>query len=62
LENLDLEVQAQKLDVPVYLLEGRFDHNANAVLAERWFNRLQSPYKELIWFEHSSHSPMVFEL
>jgi len=44
------------------LLEGCFDHNANAVLAERWFNQLQAPYKELIWFEHSSHSPMIFKM
>jgi len=62
LANLDLEAQAPKLDVPVYLFEGRFDHNANAVLAERWFNQLQAPHKELIWFEHSSHSPMISEM
>lgn len=61
LANLDLEAEAQSLEVPVYLLEGRFDHNANAVLAERWFNQLQAPHKELIWFEHSSHSPMISE-
>jgi pimeloyl-ACP methyl ester carboxylesterase len=61
LRNLDLEAQAQKLDVPVYLMLGRFDHNANAILAERWFNRLQAPRKDLIWFEHSSHAPMIFE-
>jgi pimeloyl-ACP methyl ester carboxylesterase len=61
LADLDLEAQAQTLDVPVYLLEGRFDHNANAVLAERWFNQLQAPHKELIWFEKSSHSPMISE-
>lgn len=62
LKDLDLEAQAKTLDVPVYLLEGRFDHNANAVLAERWFNQLQAPHKELIWFEHSSHSPMISEM
>ena len=44
------------------LLKTRFDHNANAALAERWFNQLQAPHKELIWFEHSSHSPMISEM
>lgn len=62
LGDLDLEAQAPRLDVPVYLLEGRFDHNANAVLVKRWFDGLHAPYKELIWFEHSSHSPMISEM
>lgn len=61
LSDLDFDTQAQQLNVPVFLMEGRFDHNANTVLAQRWFDKLQAPYKEWIWFEHSHHSPCFSE-
>jgi proline iminopeptidase len=50
-----------KLDLPVYLIEGRFDHNASSQIAERWFNKLQAPGKQFIWFEHWGHPPYDFE-
>jgi pimeloyl-ACP methyl ester carboxylesterase len=55
LQRLDFMTQANKLDVPVYLLVGRADVNAMASLTEQYFNLLQSPHKELIWFK-SGHS------
>jgi pimeloyl-ACP methyl ester carboxylesterase len=61
LRDLDFETQATKLDVPVYLMIGRHDYNSNWVLAERWFNQLQAPQKELIWFANSGHSPCYYE-
>jgi pimeloyl-ACP methyl ester carboxylesterase len=55
LRGLDFTTQAAKLDVPVYILAGRADVNAMASLAERYYNVLQAPRKELIWFK-SGHS------
>jgi pimeloyl-ACP methyl ester carboxylesterase len=55
LRDLDFMQSAAKLDVPVYLLVGRADVNAMASLAERYYNVLQAPQKELIWFK-SGHS------
>jgi pimeloyl-ACP methyl ester carboxylesterase len=57
----DLRKQAVKIDVPVYFLEGRYDVNAPTVLVEEYFKLLQAPHNELIWFEHSGHSPWINE-
>lgn len=58
---VDLRQQAANLETPVYLLEGRHDVNAPPELAESYLQTLQAPHKELIWFEHSGHSPWVEE-
>ena len=52
---IDLRVQAPEIKVPVYFLEGRYDYEAPAVLAERYLQQLRAPRKELIWFERSAH-------
>jgi pimeloyl-ACP methyl ester carboxylesterase len=41
--------------VPVYFLEGRHDHEAPSVLAERYHQALRAPSKTLVWFEDSAH-------
>lgn len=50
-----------RLDVPVYITQGRHDLNAPSALARAWFDQLEAPYKEWIWFEQSAHSPIVEE-
>ncbi len=57
LDNVDLETQSTKFEVPVFFAEGRYDLNAMTVLAERYFNVLDAPQKQLVWFEHSGHNP-----
>jgi pimeloyl-ACP methyl ester carboxylesterase len=59
--NVDFREQATQLEVPVYFLLGRHDVNAPPVLAEQYFNMLEAPHKELVWFEHSGHNPWVTE-
>jgi pimeloyl-ACP methyl ester carboxylesterase len=59
--SVDLREQAPRLEVPVYFLEGRHDVNAPPEFAEDYLQRLEAPHKELIWFEHSGHSPWVDE-
>jgi pimeloyl-ACP methyl ester carboxylesterase len=58
---VDLREEAASLEVPVYLLEGRHDVNAPPALAEDYIQGLEAPHKEIIWFEHSGHSPWVEE-
>lgn len=58
---VDLRTQATQLEVPVYFLLGRHDVNAPPVLAEEYYELLNAPHKELIWFEHSGHNPWVTE-
>jgi proline iminopeptidase len=42
-----------KFAVPLILLEGRHDRNANSEVASAWFNTVKAPEKQLVWFEHS---------
>jgi pimeloyl-ACP methyl ester carboxylesterase len=43
--------------VPVFLLSGRQDHQSEASLAWRYFQRLSAPRKAFVWFEESAHNP-----
>lgn len=58
---VDLREQVPRLEVPVTFLEGRHDVNAPPYLVEDYLQRLEAPRIELIWFEHSGHSPWVEE-
>jgi pimeloyl-ACP methyl ester carboxylesterase len=59
--DIDFREQAPRLEVPVYFLTGRHDVNAPPALIEEYYELLDAPHKELIWFEHSGHSPWVSE-
>jgi hypothetical protein len=37
------------------------DGNAMSILVERYFELLQTPYKEPVWLERSAHSPCFEE-
>jgi pimeloyl-ACP methyl ester carboxylesterase len=58
---VDFRTQATKLEVPVYFLIGRHDINAPTALVEQYFAVLDAPHKEIVWFEHSGHTPWVSE-
>jgi pimeloyl-ACP methyl ester carboxylesterase len=58
---VDFRQQAPKLDVPVYFLIGRHDINAPVTLTEEYYELLDAPHKEIVWFEHSGHTPWVHE-
>lgn len=57
----DLFQIAPSLAVPVYLTEGRHDQNTPIPIARHWFESLEAPHKEWIWFEESAHSPIKEE-
>lgn len=59
--DVDFRTQATELGAPMYFLIGRHDVNAPPVLAEQYFEVLNAPHKELIWFERSGHNPWVTE-
>lgn len=54
----DFAASMPRLEVPVYLTIGRHDSNTPPELAKRWFDALEAPKKEWIWFEESAHSPI----
>ena len=51
----------KKIEVPVYLFLGKHDYSVPFELAVRYFNKLDAPYKEIIWFENSGHYPNLEE-
>lgn len=57
LYNINFRKSATKLEVPMYFLLGRHDLNAPTYLAEEYYQLLNAPKKELLWFEHSGHAP-----
>jgi pimeloyl-ACP methyl ester carboxylesterase len=59
--DVDFRKQATRLDVPVYFLIGRHDVNAPPALVEAYYELLDAPHKELVWFEHSGHTPWTSE-
>lgn len=58
---VDFRKQATRLNVPVYFLIGRHDINAPTVFVEQYYAVLEAPHKEIVWFEHSGHTPWVSE-
>ena len=46
---------------PLFLFEGRHDFNANSEVAWEWFEKVQAPEKQFVWFEDSGHMPMTEE-
>ncbi len=57
----DLRRDYNSLDVPVYFFLGRHDINAPTTLAEEYYEILDCPKKEIVWFEHSGHNPWINE-
>jgi proline iminopeptidase len=61
LQGIDFRHTATRLEVPVYVMEGRHELSCRRSLAVDWFSRLQAPSKRLIWFQHSGHNPQFEE-
>jgi pimeloyl-ACP methyl ester carboxylesterase len=58
---VDLFESVPEMKVPVFLMEGRHDHECPSEIAERYFSALRAPGKELIWFDRSAHLPNAEE-
>jgi pimeloyl-ACP methyl ester carboxylesterase len=61
LMKIDLKKQALCLKVPVYFVLGKHDYESPFMIAEEYFDLLNAPSKELIWFENSAHFPNIEE-
>jgi pimeloyl-ACP methyl ester carboxylesterase len=56
-----LDRQVLEVSVPVFFFLGRHDLNTPSDQAAEYFDRLQAPLKELVWFEESAHFPFWTE-
>jgi proline iminopeptidase len=53
----DIDDRLMTFEVPIVFMLGRHDWQVPAVLAARYFERIQAPAKRLVWFEQSAHNP-----
>ncbi|MEH7095349.1 alpha/beta fold hydrolase [Neobacillus vireti] len=44
-----------QLAIPVYIFAGKHDYQTPSELALEYFNNIDCPHKEFIWFDHSAH-------
>lgn len=51
----------RKAEVPIVMLLGRHDYTTPSDITARWMEKLSAPKKQTVWFEHSSHLPMIEE-
>lgn len=50
-----------KLSLPVFFFTGRHDYETPSALVADYFNLLDAPEKDLVWFENSAHFPFYEE-
>lgn len=50
-----------QLEIPVYFVLGKKDLITPTSLVEEYFDKLETPKKELIWFEDMGHSPHIYD-
>lgn len=53
----NLRETTKTMNLPIYLVSGPNDWHTPYPLVKEWFELLEAPKKELIWFENSGHSP-----
>ena len=54
---VDLDDTLIRFETPIVFMLGRHDWQVPSVLAARYFERIDGPFKRLIWFEQSAHNP-----
>ena len=43
---------------PAMVWQGAHDNNTPSALVQAYYDAIEAPDKELIWFEHSAHGPL----
>jgi len=61
LATTDLVRTMPRLDVPIVMVQGRLDQVAPGEAAQRFYDSLTAPSKQLVWFERSAHTPHLEE-
>jgi proline iminopeptidase len=54
-------LDVNRMEVPVIMLLGRHDITTPSPIVANWMDKLSAPSKRTVWFEHSSHLPMIEE-
>ncbi len=57
LRDTDFRRDVPRLQVPVYVVEGRHEASGRSTPAREWFEMLRAPRKQWVLFERSGHTP-----
>jgi len=57
LAGTDLVAAVPRLEIPLVMAQGRLDQVAPGRAAQRFYDSLTAPSKQLVWFEKSAHTP-----
>jgi pimeloyl-ACP methyl ester carboxylesterase len=52
-----LDRDCPRFEVPIFFFLGRYDMQVAAPVSAAYFDTLEAPHKQLLWFEGSAHSP-----
>jgi pimeloyl-ACP methyl ester carboxylesterase len=58
---LDFEKDITKLEIPIFVVNARYDYTCVASITERWYQQLEAPVKDLLWLENSGHNGVYTE-
>jgi pimeloyl-ACP methyl ester carboxylesterase len=61
LQEIDLRKDALHLEIPVYIVMGKYEARGRAIPAQAWYEILEAPHKEWIIFENSGHRTLFEE-
>ncbi len=61
MSSTDFVKELPRVDIPVYFFAGRYDLVTPFQIVEEYYETLEAPYKEIIWFEKSAHIPSLEE-
>ena len=53
--------QVPALEIPVYIIQGKYDMHTVTEVARNYFNVLKAPTKQYFEFENSAHNPHLTE-
>ncbi len=56
LVDLDFARSVPRVEVPVFFFTGRYDETCVQDIAWRYYQQLDAPHKEFLWFERSGHN------
>jgi pimeloyl-ACP methyl ester carboxylesterase len=59
--SMDMSTRVTELEIPVYILAGRYDYTVNYDLQKAYFMKINAPEKGFYTFENSAHSPLFEE-
>lgn len=54
----DFVTECNTFAMPYYIFQGRKDNNTPASLVQAFYDVIQAPDKDLVWFENSAHGPL----